>query len=186
MIRILVVVNPQNDFISGPLSHLWEKTIASKIAKEIENGDYEYVVAVRDTHYHDYFEETLEGQNLPIAHCIYDTWGWQIEDGIEAALQARSVGAHRINTPTFGALNLAPDIFDFLGCRYGVEVDQREVEITICGFNVESAVVSNALLLRAYFPNSQINCIADLCAGCGIADRQNAFNTMENCYIEIK
>lgn len=184
MVKVLVVVNPQNDFISGYFGHAWAENVAAKITKEIESIDYEYVFVVRDTHYHDYFEEALESKHIPHAHCIYQSWGWQIDEWIQKALQARD--HHIVNSTAFGAIDLPPDIFDFLEARYGIELDPRNVEINICGFNLESAIVSNALLLRAFFPNSPINCIAGLCCERNRVSAERTLEVMEDCYIEIK
>lgn len=84
MSKLLVVVDMQNDFITGSLGTKEAEAIVEKVKDKIkayrENGSE--VVYTRDTHGANYLE-TKEGSNLPVVHCIQGTWGWELESHIE-------------------------------------------------------------------------------------------------------
>lgn len=107
------------------------------------------------------YEETLEGQKLPVPHCIKLTDGWEIEKTILDELQKKNQdGKHNfysVDKYTFGKLDLPEYIRNL-----GIEFD----EIEIWGFVSTICVLANAVILRAAFPNMKItvdaSCIADL------------------------
>lgn len=75
MQKILIVVDMQNDFVTGPLGSEAAQVAAKNIAAHI--NEYDTVIFTRDTHGPDYLD-TLEGKFLPVPHCIKDTEGWEI------------------------------------------------------------------------------------------------------------
>ena len=81
MKRTLIVIDMQNDFISGSLGTKEAQAIVENVKNKIRGFDGE-VLFTRDTHYENYLE-TQEGKNLPVKHCIKDTWGWEIEKSID-------------------------------------------------------------------------------------------------------
>ena len=74
--KILVVVDMQNDFIDGALGTKEAVGIVPKVAEKIRGFDGR-VLYTRDTHEKDYLE-TQEGKNLPVEHCIRGTKGWEL------------------------------------------------------------------------------------------------------------
>ena len=66
--KILVVVDMQNDFIDGALGTKEAEAIVPKVAEKIEEFDGK-VFYTRDTHEINYLE-TQEGRKLPVTHCI--------------------------------------------------------------------------------------------------------------------
>ena len=99
MRKFLVVVDMQNDFISGALGTKEAQAIVENVKNKIRGFDGE-VLFTRDTHYENYLE-TQEGKNLPIKHCIKDTWGWEIEKSIDELRDGMA-----INKVTFGSSSL--------------------------------------------------------------------------------
>ena len=75
MQKILIVVDMQNDFVTGSLGSEAAQVAAKNIAAHI--NEYDTVIFTRDTHGPDYLD-TLEGKFLPVPHCIKDTEGWEI------------------------------------------------------------------------------------------------------------
>lgn len=75
MQKILIVVDMQNDFVTGSLGSEAVQMAAKNIAAHI--NEYDTVIFTRDTHGPDYLD-TLEGKFLPVPHCIKDTEGWEI------------------------------------------------------------------------------------------------------------
>ena len=100
--KLLIVIDMQNDFIDGALGTKEAVAIVPKVAEKIakwrsEGGE---VVFTRDTHQKEYLQ-TQEGKNLPVVHCVEGTDGWQISNKLE-------VGASRVfNKPSFGSMELA-------------------------------------------------------------------------------
>ncbi|MDR2903179.1 MAG: isochorismatase family protein, partial [Clostridiales bacterium] len=76
MQKCLIVVDYQNDFVSGALgfpgAEKLDALIAEKISAYRAGGDA--VVFTFDTHGADYMR-TQEGKNLPVPHCIEGTAG---------------------------------------------------------------------------------------------------------------
>ena len=81
---LLVVIDMQNDFITGALGTKEAQAIVPKVKAKIEefvqNG--QPVLFTRDTHYEDYMD-TQEGFNLPVMHCVEGTEGWEIESSLQ-------------------------------------------------------------------------------------------------------
>ena len=135
MKKALIVIDMQKDFVDGSLANADAQAIAPLIAAYIDAFDGD-VLATRDTHAENYLS-TSEGKKLPVPHCIKGTDGWQIVDDIARALERK--GARLVDKPTFGFLDwdvLAP---------YG--------EVTLVGTCTDICVVSNALILKATYPD---------------------------------
>jgi hypothetical protein len=62
---------------------------------------------------------------------------------------------------------------------------KEDYEFTIVGFCTDICVVSNALLIRANFPNSTIKVLRDCTAGVTPESHEAALKTMEMCQIEV-
>lgn len=167
MNNILVVVDMQNDFISGSLGSEEAKAIVPYVKDKIAKFDGE-VIFTRDTHEENYLE-TSEGKHLPVKHCVKDTWGWEISDELKPYVKKV------IDKPTFGSL----DLVEYLKNK---EIDSIE----LCGLCTDICVVSNALLLKANFYETPIVVDSKACAGVSVDSHKAALNTMTMCQIEVK
>ncbi len=79
MKKLLVVIDYQNDFVNGSLG--FQEAVAledylADLIKEYHNNNDD-VIFTYDTHQKNYLT-TQEGKNLPVAHCLENTEGWQL------------------------------------------------------------------------------------------------------------
>ena len=165
MKKTLIVVDMQNDFIDMALGTKEAVAIVprvkDKIRQYIQNGDT--VIFTRDTHGEDYLD-TPEGKKLPVPHCIRGTKGWEIADGLYAD------GCKIIDKPNFGWPHW----------------NREELQcIELVGLCTDICVVSNALILKAQFPDVQIQVDAACCAGVTPETHEAALRTVQMCQIDI-
>ena len=177
--KVLVVVDMQNDFITGSLGTPEAQAIVPNVRKKIEeyrnNGDL--IVFTRDTHHKEYLD-TREGKKLPVKHCIAYSWGWEIADGLYC-------DEHIVNKGTFGSNNLVRYILAKHEFWHGNK--EHFTEIEVIGLCTDICVVSNALLMKATFYNDcDISVDATCCAGVTPETHEAALKTMEMCQINVK
>lgn len=171
MKKLLVVVDMQNDFIDGSLGTSETVAIVPNVVEKIENWDGD-IIATQDTHFLNYLE-TKEGNNLPIIHCVVNTLGHKINEEIFSAL----IYTHNfatLNKTTFGSTAL-PELIRGLGYDY----------IELVGLCTDICVISNALLLKANYPEIDIAVDVNCCAGVTPESHAAAIQTMKMCQIEI-
>ena len=173
MKRILVVIDMQNDFITGALPADGGIEIVPHIVKKIKNGGYNKVLYTRDFHRKGTYHETLEGDLIP-GHCFNGTEGVELVDEIYATRTDIGVEVYK---ETFGSFDL-PDMINYYS-------DEEDVEIELCGVCTDICVISNALILRAAFPNTRIIVDASCCAGTTKENHEAALKVMRNCLIEV-
>lgn len=165
MKKTLIVVDMQKDFIDGALGTKEAVAIVENVKKKIsmyqKNGDE--IIFTRDTHQSNYME-TNEGRNLPVEHCIEGTSGWMIQEDLEVP------GAIYIDKPTFG----------YLGWK---EYNLEEVEMV--GLCTDICVVSNALIIKAIYPEIQVSVDASCCAGVTPMSHAAALTTMKMCQVKV-
>ena len=175
--KILVVVDMQNDFINGSLGTKEAQAIVDNVVNEIEQGNYDTIYVTRDTHGKNYLE-TREGRFLPVEHCIENTPGWNLNSEISNALWHTKVTYVRyINKPTFGSEQLVDEL------KHTVDVTNDC--ITFVGLCTDICVVSNALMVKAALPETNIYVKADCCAGVTPEKHEAALETMRSCQIEV-
>ena len=165
--KYLIVVDMQNDFISGSLGSDMAKAIVENVVDKVKGFDGE-IIFTRDTHSNCYLD-TMEGKNLPVVHCVKDTDGWQICP--ELLPYAENV----IDKVTFGSVDL-PHIIAKSG-------DVESIEL--CGLCTDICVISNAMILKAHFPEVKILVDSSCCAGVTQESHNNALLAMKMTQIEI-
>lgn len=167
MKKLLVVVDMQNDFVTGALANTEAQKIVGDINEYVKNFDGE-VVFTRDTHQPNYME-TQEGSKLPVVHCIEGTEGWQIVDGIDVP-----ANANIFNKPTFGSVDLANYIknngFDY---------------VEFCGVCTGICVISNVALAKAFCPETTVKVIERLCACVTPDTHKTAINAMKTFQVDV-
>ena len=165
MKKTLIVVDMQKDFIDGALGTKEAVAIVENVKKKIkeyqQNGDE--IIFTRDTHQSNYLS-TNEGKNLPVEHCIEGTEGWTIQEGLEVP------GAIYIDKPTFGYLNWK---------EYNLE------EVEMVGLCTDICVISNALIIKATYPEIQVSVDASCCAGVTPESHWAALTTMKMCQVKV-
>ena len=169
--KVLVVVDMQNDFIDGSLGSVEAQKIVPKVKEKIheylQHGDK--VLFTQDTHAEDYLQ-TQEGRNLPVKHCIKGTQGWQIQADVVA------LDAERFEKKAFGSIELAQAIAEM------TQVDSVE----LIGLCTDICVISNAMILKARLPEIPVMVDASCCAGTTVENHRNALNAMRMCQVIVK
>ncbi len=171
MKKVLIVVDMQKDFVDGALGTKEAVGIVDNVVAKIKAFDGD-VIATYDTHGEDYMS-TQEGKKLPVPHCIRGSDGWRLDAKVQEALDAK--GYKEVYKPTFGSVDLVEVIRSY----------KEETELTLIGLCTDICVVSNALLLKANFPEMAISVDAACCAGVTPQKHEAALETMRSCQIEV-
>ena len=166
--KILVVVDMQNDFIDGALGTSEAVAIVPYVKQVIESFDGK-VFFTRDTHFDDYMN-TQEGKNLPVPHCIKGSDGWQIRPELDSLRKTEA-----IDKVTFGSSALV----DVLKKEKDIE------EITFIGLCTDICVISNVAVVKAFFPEIPISVDAKACAGVTPQSHRTALNAMKAIQVKI-
>ena len=166
--KYLIVVDMQVDFITGSLGSELATAIVPNVVKKVKNFDGK-VIFTRDTHFENYMN-TQEGKNLPVQHCIKDSAGWQICDELKP--YAKTV----VDKLTFGSIELPKLLESFC---------QPIERIELCGLCTDICVISNAMVLKAAFPEVPIIVDSSCAAGVTVDSHNTALNAMKAVQIEI-
>lgn len=200
--KILLIVDPQNDFINGVLGTAEAPQVVPNIINKINNitiADETYIFFTQDTHNADEYLDTQEGKDLPILHCIENTVGWQIEEQIKQAwlAKAKEVLIETEKEEKCGIditnENEIMDISIFSKSTFGaadiVRVYEEEFnsveEIELIGFDTDICVISNALMFKTFFPELTVIVDASCCAGTTPEKHKAALEVMKSCFIKI-
>ena len=170
--KVLVVVDMQNDIIDRALGTKEAVGIVDNVAKKIAEFDGK-VIYTKDTHLENYLQ-TQEGKNLPVEHCIRGSEGWQLSSALPVKADDLV-----IEKPTFGSTELG----EYLK-KTAADVDIEEIEIV--GLCTDICVISNALLIKAFLPEVKISVDPSCCAGVTPESHKNALEAMKMCQIKIE
>ena len=178
--KILVIVDMQNDFVTGCLGNDMTKAVLPKIVNKLKEHyqEYDAIYMTRDIHFDNYME-TLEGKKLPVPHCLKDGNGKNISKelwDVVKELRDKRRFIKVVDKHTFASKELV----DYLSVTCGVND-----EIELCGVCTDICVVSNAICLRAELPNTVIKVVGNCCAGTTLDNHNSALATMASCQIDI-
>jgi nicotinamidase-related amidase len=184
--KILCLIDLQNDFINGSLGSAEAQAIVPKVVEKLKNIDIEntLVLFTKDTHYDDYLD-TFEGKMLPVKHCIENTNGWSINKEIASVVDntegmlyysSSNIKHSRIYKNTFGS----DDLRDFF-IKHKDEID----EVEFCGLCTDICVISNVLMARQAMPDKVITVDASCCAGVTPEKHLAALEVMKSCQIDV-
>jgi len=169
MKRLLIVVDMQNDFITGSLGSIQAEKIVPNVKAKIEeykkNGDD--IIFTRDTHFDDYLS-TQESIYMPVIHCIIGTEGHELSGEMDTE------GCRVLDKYTIGSLELAKEVADG---------DYDEIEL--CGLCTDVCVISNTLIHKAQLPEIKVTVDARCCAGSSEENNKAAFMTMIMCQVNV-
>ena len=174
MKNLLIVVDMQKDFVDGALGTAEAVAIVENVCNKIQQCDGDIIVTY-DTHENNYMA-TREGKFLPVPHCIKGTVGWELDANVQQALQGKNY--HVIEKPTFGSTALP----EYVKKHYSPE----DLSMELVGLCTDICVVSNALLLKAHFPQTDITVDSACCAGVTPESHNAALTTMKMCQITVK
>lgn len=167
--KALIIIDMQHDFIDGALGTTEAKAIVDNVAQKVKDcqaAGY-HLIYTQDTHQPNYLD-TQEGRFLPVEHCIKNTHGWQI---VPEVWQENSIV---IEKPAFGSLELADKLSEL-----------HPDTIELVGLCTDICVISNALILKARFPEIPVIVHADCCAGVSVESHQNALQAMRTCQVTV-
>ena len=165
MKKTLIVVDMQNDFIDMALGTPEAVAILPAVKAKIDTyaaAGHE-ILYTRDTHEENYLD-TPEGRKLPVKHCIRGTRGWQIAGGLYRE------GCRIIDKPNFGWPHWQEEALE---------------DVELIGLCTDICVVSNALIIKATFPEAAVKVDPACCAGVTPASHDAALMTMKMCQIDI-
>ncbi len=178
MKKILIVIDMQKDFIDGALGTPEAAAIVPAVVQKIQDytaaGDV--VIVTRDTHQSNYLD-TQEGKYLPFVHCVENTAGWQLDPRIADVLPADTI---YVDKPTFGSTALVEHIGSYVQ-----EFGQAGVQVDLAGLCTDICVVSNALILKAFYCETPISLDSACCAGVTPSRHEAALATMRSCQIQV-
>lgn len=173
MKHLLVVVDIQKDFVDGALGTAEAVAMVENAARKIREFDGDIFVTY-DTHFENYME-SAEGAKLPVPHCIKGTEGWELNETVAQALADKKYTAVEKNT--FGSVELPSLVRESVG--------DEDFDITLIGLCTDICVVSNALILKANFPEKEVYVDASCCAGVTVETHNAALATMKMCQINV-
>lgn len=174
--KVLIVVDMQNDFITGSLGTKEAQTIVPNVKKKIQlyyKNNYT-VIFTKDTHYDNYLF-TEEGKHLPVKHCIKGTYGWLLQSSIIDAVDEGDMdfkNTYILSKGTFGGIMLT----DYL--NNVISMDYKSVELV--GLCTDICVISNAIICKSILPNVPIIVDASCCAGSTPEAHKKALDLMKN------
>lgn len=174
MKKFLITVDMQKDFVDGALGSAEAVAIVPAAARKIRGFDGDIFVTF-DTHSENYMQ-TSEGRHLPVPHCIKGTPGWELDATIADALKGKDFTP--VEKITFGSVDLPGLLRE--------AADGEEFSVQLIGLCTDICVISNALLIKAAFPEAEISVDSACCAGVTPAKHEAALETMRSCQIEVK
>lgn len=173
--KYLIVIDMQNDFVTGALGTAEARTIVPRVVRKAK-GFQGAVILTQDTHGNDYLT-TQEGRILPIPHCIRGTEGWRLVPELDRL--KKELGLTVYEKSTFGSIRLAKALYE--------KNKKRRIDfIELVGLCTDICVVSNAILFKAFLPETHIVVDASCCAGVTPETHAAALTTLRNCQVEIK
>ena len=178
--KILIVIDVQNDFITDALRNEEAIKTLPNIVNLVKNEKFDETYMTMDTHDKDYLN-TLEGRKLHVPHCIKNTNGWKMPFEMVDALKNQNV-VQVFEKPTFGSVWMNDFIRSLANNNHNEYLD---AEFTIVGFCSDICVISNALMLRANFPDNRIVVRRDCTAGVTKETNEAALTTMGMCQIDV-
>lgn len=176
MNKILVVVDMQNDFLTGSLANESAVKVIPNIKREIESGKYTHIIFTRDSHTENYLN-TQEGKHLPVTHCITRSWGWDVCDELLNS-NFGEIEPMFLDKPTFGYK-------DWETYLYQNGINGNDSEFTFTGTVGSICVVNNVLIIKSQFPESTVKCLSDCVADLSESDKNAALTVMKNSQIEV-
>lgn len=179
--KVLVVVDMQNDFIDGALGTKEAEAIVPKVVEKIRNFDGQ-IYFTKDTHGEDYMD-TQEGKNLPVPHCIKGTKGWEYAPQIMELARGPA-----FEKGTFGSLELGRAIQALdreLKAGNGSGEESGVESVTLVGLCTDICVISNALVIKAHVPEIPVIVDAACCAGVTPESHRQALKAMKMCQIQV-
>ena len=179
--KTLIIVDMQNDFLTGSLANPAAAAIVEPMIEYIRNFEGD-IIFTQDIHEDNYLN-TQEGRNLPIEHCILHTHGSQIQSDLLRTVKEEWYPAHEEDE--YSTCSVHKRCFGDIRTLIPILESRWPDEIYICGTCTDICVVSVALNLKAHFSETKMYCLKDLCAGVTPESHEAALTVMKMCQIEV-
>ena len=170
---ILVIVDMQNDFITGCLGTKEAQEILPKVIEFVKNFKGP-IFPTMDEHWEG--DDTQELQKFG-NHCIVATVGRKYPQELEVLLEkkhAKCYCKNRFMPEKYKRKDLWKEV------DYAVTENQFDIQdIYVCGLCTNICVLNTALYLRCYLPYENIIILKDLCAGTTPENHQKALDIMK-------
>lgn len=182
--KILIIIDPQVDFITGTLGTPEAEKAMYKAVELLDNeaDKYDAMVVTQDGHFKETYFQTKEGKNLPILHCPFGEEGWLIESRI-----ANRVCKHKnftiLHKENFGYDNWKETIMDITNIPASDKGEK--LVIKIIGLVTNICVIVNAINIKTLFPEAEIIVDAPCCAGTTPEEHKAALTVMKSCQIKV-
>lgn len=167
--KALIIIDMQNDFLTGALGNDHCLAAIPEVVKLIQSKNWDAVAATMDTHDTNYMW-TLEGNKLPVEHCIIDSGGWKLNANVDDAMKKVPLKdwTRRLQKPTFGSFDLIEWIRDEYENQHGYQARKQlgrggALDLHFCGVCTSICVLANVVLCRAAFPDAKIVIHANAC-----------------------
>lgn len=176
-LKVLVVVDMQNDFVTGSLGSKNAEDIVEPILKSFD--DYDRIIFTQDTHYDFNYHCTIEGKWLPVEHCIVGTEGHDLIEPFRKYIDGHQhdkkvLGVYEKST--FGSVRLGETL---------QRLKDKIESVTFVGVCTDICVISNALLVKAFIPDTPIRVSSKMTAASLEEMQKEALDVMNSCHIEI-
>ena len=175
MNKVLVVVDMQNDFITGSLGTEEAQSIVKNVKRLINQArkNDDFVVATKDTHFMKSYFATQEGENLPVIHCIKHTEGWEICDSIKDLIYDDEI----FEKTSFGSIKAMKYVASL--------AEEYDLDVLFCGLCTDICVISNVVLLKAIAPEVRISVKENACAGVSPEKHDATIEVMRSLQVNI-
>lgn len=191
-IKYLVVVDMQNDFVTGVLGSKEAQAIVPNVMKKLESKDYQAVYFTRDCHSKTGYKDTVEGKYLPIPHCLYETEGYEFIDPINKFMDDNKALYATYTKSAFCSKDLINDLWSRICDDLDdYDKDEASIEVEFIGLCTDICVISNAIGFKNmmsdeyYATNLSIKCDSSCCAGSTPEKHLAALEVMKSCHIEV-
>ncbi len=178
MAKLLLVVDMQNDFVTGVLGSKYAQEIVPNVVKKIKeyNKNDDIVIATKDCHFDEDYLKTREGINLPIKHCLFNTNGHNLIPEINELIDIICIKVNK-----FGLNNF--DI-DEKTCT---KIPKDLESIEIIGVATNMCVISCAICLQNLdqFVNTEIIIDASCCASFDPILHEKTLDVMESLQMKV-
>lgn len=190
--KILLLVDLQNDFIDGSLGSEAALAILAPLKKRLDLAKEagEKIIFTRDSHDSNYLK-TQEGRKLPILHCQTGTEGHKLHPAIAptqaAYVQENATDLYQtikdnpitvVDKGYFASRPLAEAI-----AKLTLETEISEIEIL--GICTDICVLSNAFALKSYLPEMKISINSNCSATGSPALHEAALAVLASCQFDI-
>lgn len=161
MKKVLVIVDPQNDFITGALPVETASEKMNALVKHLWETNYDAIFVTLDSHPENHCSFECNGGQWPV-HCVITDEGWDIPEDLDRILKLRSLTedcdvcyfqkGDNPNVEEYSILDNEDDGRDFRVWLEEFDI-QGGLEIHLCGIAGDYCVLETLKGLNKLFDN---------------------------------